>query len=100
MRKMTVVNQITAAIEEKEAVMGNLPLEEANHLAGTTNRSARTIRSGHIARISTLPVAAQLQTTRRSIVAVRDLLMALFATRKRMEDPNMTLNTEQFVFYG
>ena len=88
------------ATNEAEGDEGNLPVEEANHLAGITSRSVRMILSGHIVRTSILPVAVQLQIVLKSIVAVRDLLVALSASRKLMRDPNMTLNTEQFVFYG
>ena len=79
------------ATNETEVDKENLPVEEANYLAGTTSRSLRTILSGHFARILNLPVAAQLQTARRSIVAVRDLLVALSVTRGLMGDPNNCL---------
>ena len=88
------------ATNEAEVDEENLPVEEANQLAGTINMSAKTILSGHAAMTLTLPVAAQLQTAQRSIVAVRDLLVALSVTRRLMGDPNMTLNIEQVVFYG
>ena len=99
-KEVTVMVVTIMATNEAEVDEENLPVEEANHLAGTTSRSVRTILSGHFARISTLPVAAQLQIARRSIVAVRDLLVALSATRRLIGEPNMMLNTEQFVFYG
>ena len=87
------------ATNEAEVDEENLPVKEANHLAETTSRSVRTILSGHSVRISILPMAVQPQIARKSIVAVRDLLVALSVTRRLMGDPNMTLNIEQLVFY-
>ena len=86
------------ATREAKAHEANLRVEEASHPTGTTIE--RMIQSGHIVKISTLPVAAQLPTALRSTVAVRDFLDALFATIKRMGEPTMMLNTELFVFHG
>ena len=85
------------ATREAKADEVNLPVEEASH--PTESTIERTIQSGHIVKISTLPVAARLLTALRSTVPVRDLLEALFATRKRMGEPTMMLNTELFVFH-
>ena len=85
------------ATKEAEVDEVNLPVEETSHRAGTTSEGM--IQFGRIAKILTLPVAARLLTVLRSIVAVRDLREALFATRKRMGEPTMMLNTELFVFH-
>ena len=59
MREMAVVNKITAAIEEKEAVMVKLPVEEAVTLPVTrTRRKRRKIPSGNSAKNSSHPVGA------------------------------------------
>ena len=98
MNRMEVTKMVVTikATNEAKGDEENLPVEEANLLAGTTSSSIRMIQSGYTAGTLILPVAVQLQIVLKNIAAVRDLLVALFATRKRMEDPNMTLNTEQF----
>ena len=70
------------ATSKAEVDKENLPVKEANHLAETTSRSVRTVLSGHSVRISILPMAVQPQIVQKSIVAVRDLLVALSATRR------------------
>ena len=64
-----------ATIEAEEGEKEYLSVEEGNSQAGrTTSMRGRMTQFGHIARISTLPVAALLKTTLRSILAVRDSL--------------------------
>ena len=70
---MVVTSEATREAEEGEKE--NLPVEEGNSQAGrTTSMRGRMTQFGHIARISTLPVAALLKTALRSILAVRDSL--------------------------
>ena len=70
---MVVTNEATKEAEEVEEE--NLPVGEVNFRAGIiTSVKGRTTLYGHIARISTLPVAALLKTAPRSTVAVRDSL--------------------------
>ena len=88
------------ATHEANGNEASLPVEEANLLAGTTSRSRRMIQSGHTAKTLILPVAVQRHHVLKNIVAVAGSLEALFATTRFMEDPNMMLNTEQFMFYG
>ena len=65
----TIIEETIKGIVEAKA---NLPVEEVNPQTRVGNMSRGMTQCGHTAGTSTLPVAAQLKTARRSILAARE----------------------------
>ena len=72
---VTIIGTTTIIVETKEAVVeakASLPVEEVNLQTRVGNMSREMTQCGHTAGTSTLPVAAQLKTAQRSILAARE----------------------------
>ena len=90
---MVVTSEATREAEDGEEA--NLPVEKVNSQAGKTiHTRGRMTQFGRIAKILTLPVAAPPKTARKSIHAVIDYLVELFAIRRRMEGRTTRRNTD------
>ena len=65
----TIIEETIKGIVEAKA---SLPVEEVNLQTRVGNMSREMTQCGHTAGTSTLPVAAQLKTAQRSILAARE----------------------------
>ena len=76
---VTIIGTTTIIVETKEAIVeakASLPVEEVNLPTRVGNMSREMTQSGLTAETSTLPVAAQLKTARRSTHAAKEWLVA------------------------
>ena len=72
---VTIIGTTTIIVETKEAIVeakASLPVEEVNLPTRVGNMSREMTQCGLTAGTSTLPVAAQLKTAQRSILAARE----------------------------